>query len=113
MLELRDGNRKIDNQFNYSHGPAQTKQQVGLCIVAAFWCMDESSVNTNSQDSPRLELGGSHHLPPYNILYAWPWDQHPNVIFVLRLPSGNPEIPKMGLLGLWGLITLCEDLLLR
>jgi hypothetical protein len=23
---------------------------------------------------------GSHHLPPYSILSAWPWDQHPNVI---------------------------------
>jgi hypothetical protein len=23
---LRDGTRKIDTQFNYTHGPAQTKQ---------------------------------------------------------------------------------------
>jgi hypothetical protein len=29
MLELRDGTKKIDKQFNYSHGPTQTKQQVG------------------------------------------------------------------------------------
>ncbi len=28
MLELRDGTRKIDKQFTYSHGIAQTKQQV-------------------------------------------------------------------------------------
>jgi hypothetical protein len=39
-----------------------------------FWCMDESWANTDSQDSPRPGLGGSHHLPPYNILCAWPWD---------------------------------------
>jgi hypothetical protein len=30
MLELRNGTRKIDKQFNHSHKPAQTKQQVGL-----------------------------------------------------------------------------------
>jgi hypothetical protein len=29
MLELQDGIKKIDKQFNYSHGIAQTKQQVG------------------------------------------------------------------------------------
>jgi hypothetical protein len=29
MLELRDGTKNIDKQFNYSHKPAQTKQQVG------------------------------------------------------------------------------------
>jgi len=40
-----------------------------------FWCIDESRANTNSQDSqnsPWPELGGSHHLPPYSILCAWP-----------------------------------------
>jgi hypothetical protein len=34
--------------------------------------MDEPRVNTDSQNSPQRRLGGSHHLPPYNILYAWP-----------------------------------------
>jgi hypothetical protein len=29
VFELQDGIRKIDNQFNYSHRLAQTKQQVG------------------------------------------------------------------------------------
>jgi hypothetical protein len=29
MLELRDGTKKINKQFNYSHRPVQTKQQVG------------------------------------------------------------------------------------
>jgi hypothetical protein len=38
-----------------------------------LWCTDEPQANTNSQDSPWLELGGSHHLPPYSILCAWPW----------------------------------------
>ncbi len=30
MSELWDGTRKINKQFNYSHEPTQTKQQVGL-----------------------------------------------------------------------------------
>jgi hypothetical protein len=37
-----------------------------------LWCMDESRANMDLQDSPRPRLGGSHHLPPYNILCAWP-----------------------------------------
>ncbi len=45
-----------------------------------FMCMDEPWADTDSQDSPRFELGGSHHLPPYSIICAWPWGQHPNVI---------------------------------
>jgi len=57
MLELQDGIREIDKQFIYSHGPAQTKQQVGYCVIIAFWCMDEPWVNTDSQDSPQPRLG--------------------------------------------------------
>jgi hypothetical protein len=48
--------RTNDKRVNYSHGHAQTKQQVGLYIAEAllvhFWCMDEPHVNTDSQDSP-------------------------------------------------------------
>ncbi len=45
-----------------------------------LWCIDKSQANMDSQDSPWLRLGGSHHLPPYNILCVWPHGQHPNVI---------------------------------
>ncbi len=44
------------------------------------WCINEPQANTDSQDSPRLEFGQSHHLPPYSTLCAQPWGQHPNVI---------------------------------
>ncbi len=63
-----------------------------------LWCTDEPRANTNSQNSPQPGLGGSHHLPPYSILYAWPRDQHPNVILSQDSPNGNLEIPKIGLL---------------
>jgi len=45
-----------------------------------FWCTDKPQANTDLQNSPRPRLGGSHHLPPYSILCAWPWGQHSNVI---------------------------------
>jgi hypothetical protein len=70
-----------------------------------FWCINEPWANTNSQDSSRPGLEGSHHLPLYSILCAWPRDQHPNVIL--------SKFPKLGLPWLWGPITLCADLQLR
>jgi len=75
-----------------------------------FWCMDEPRANTDSQESPRLGLGGSHHLPHYSILCAWPQDQHSNVILSRDSQVGVSKFPKLGLPQLWGPITLCEDL---
>ncbi len=106
----RMGTRKINKQFYYSHGLAQTKQQVGLCVVGTLWCTDKPRANTNSQDSPRPGLGGSHHLPPYNILCAWPWHQHPNVILSKDSQMGVLKFPKLGFPRLWGAITLREKL---
>jgi len=60
--------------------------------------MNEPQANTNSQDLPRLGLGGSHHLPPYSILYVWPQGMHPNVILSQDSQLGSPKIPKIGTL---------------
>jgi hypothetical protein len=49
--------------------------------------------NTNTQDSPRPGLGGSHHLPPYSILYSSPSRLHPNGLFFQDSQVGVP--------GLW------------
>jgi hypothetical protein len=78
-----------------------------------FWCMDEPWATKNSQDSPRPELGGSHHLPPYSIFYAWPQGQRPNVILSQDSQVGIPKFPKLGLSQLWQPITLCADLRLK
>jgi hypothetical protein len=77
------------------------------------WNTDEPWTNTNSQNSPQLGLRGSHHLPPYSVLYVWPWDQHPNVILSQDSQTGVLKFPKLGLLRLWGPITLCANLQLR
>jgi hypothetical protein len=52
--------------------------------------------NTDTVDSPRPGLGGSHHLPPYNILYGWPWSLHPNDFSLPEFPGGSPEIASFG-----------------
>jgi hypothetical protein len=78
-----------------------------------FWCTNEPRVNTYSQDSPWPRLGGSHHLAPYSILCAWPWDQHPNVILSRDSQMGVLKFSKLGFWWLWGPIILCVDLQLR
>jgi hypothetical protein len=50
----------------------------------------------DSQDLPRLEFGGIHHLPPYSILYAWPHGQHPNDILFEHSQVESLEIPYKG-----------------
>jgi hypothetical protein len=61
------------------------------------------------QDTPRPELGGSHHLPPYSILCNALLRLHPNGSFSRDFPkfeSRNcPETVPVGVPGLWELIT--------
>ncbi len=66
--------------------------------------------NTDTQDSPRPGLGGSHHLPPYSILCDSPRSPHPNGYFSRDSRLGVPKSRQMGLPGLWSPITLREDL---
>ncbi len=75
--------------------------------------MDEARANTDSQNSPRPGLEGSHHLPPYGILYAWPHGQHSNVILSRDSQVGVPKFPTLGLSQLWIPITLCVNLRLK
>jgi len=58
-----------------------------------FWCTDEPRANTDSQDSPRLELGGSHHLAPY-IYLVFGHETNTEMSFCPRTPE-IPKIPKI------------------
>ncbi len=69
--------------------------------------------NTDTQNSPRPGLGGSHHLPPYSILSDSPRNPHPNGYFSRDSRVGVPKSRQMGLPGLWSPITLRADLRLR
>jgi hypothetical protein len=55
------------------------------------------------------DLGETTTFPPYSILCAWSWGQHPNVILSRDSHLGVPKFPKLGLPKLCGAITLCED----
>jgi hypothetical protein len=72
--------------------------------------MDKPQATTNSQYSSRPGLGGSHHLPPYSILYAWPWGQHPNLILSWDSQVGVSKFPKLGLPQIWIPITSSANL---
>jgi len=70
--------------------------------------------NTDTQDSPRPGLGGSHHLPLYCILCTSPRGPHPNGFSLPGLPRdsrvGVPKSRQPRLPGLWSPITSREDL---
>ncbi len=62
--------------------------------------------NTDTQDSPRPRLGGSHHLPPYSILYSSPRRLHPNDSFSRDSQVGVPKLSRVEVLRLWTPISL-------
>jgi len=66
--------------------------------------------NMDSFDSPQSRLGGSHHLPPYSILYVTPPHPHPNGFYSWDSQGGVPKLSQFGLPGLWELITPGSDL---
>ncbi len=65
--------------------------------------------NPDTQDSPRLGLGGSHHLPPYSILCASPRGPHPNCFLSWDSQVGVPKLHQPKLPQLWGRITSSVD----
>ncbi len=72
--------------------------------------LEQTTGNTDSLDSPRPELEGSHHLPPYSILcIAHPHPQ-PNGFYSRDSQGGVPKLSRFGLPRLWELITLGSDL---
>jgi hypothetical protein len=72
--------------------------------------LGQATGNTNSLDSPRPRLGGSHHLPPYSILCITPPHLHLNGSLSRDSQSGVPKLSRFGLSGLWAFITPSSDL---
>jgi hypothetical protein len=64
----------------------------------------------DSLDSPRPGLEGSHHLPPYSILYVCLRRLHPNGFLSRDSQSGVPKLSRFRLPGLWTSITSRLDL---
>jgi hypothetical protein len=96
------------------HGPAsKTNHKLVRTHSAPFWCWDKPWATLDSLDSPRPELRGSHHLPPYSILCVTPWEPHPNDVFSQDSQGGVPKLSRVGLSGLWELISLGSNLQLE
>ncbi len=53
---------------------------------------------------------GSHHLPPYSILYITPLRPHPSGSLSRDSQSGLPKLSQFELPGLWAIITSRPDL---
>jgi hypothetical protein len=70
-----------------------------------LFVLGQATGNTDSLDSPRPGLGGSHHLPPYSILCVAPLHPHPNGFYSWDSQGGVPKLSRFGLPGLWELIT--------
>ncbi len=73
-------------------------------------CWDKPQANSDSHDTPRPELGGSHHLPPYNIICNSAQRLHPNGSFSRDSQGGVPKLSRFGLPGLWASITSRPEL---
>jgi len=96
------------------HDPAfKTNPKLVKTHSALIWCWDKPRATLDSPDSPRPELKGSHHLPPYSILYSSPWEPHPNGTFSWDSQGRVPKLSRVGLLGLWALISLGSNLRLE
>jgi len=72
--------------------------------------LGQATSNPDSLDSPWPGFGGSHHLPPYSILYVATSHPHPNGFYSWNSQGGVPKLSRFGLPGLWELITLSSDL---
>jgi len=79
-------------------------------ILEHPWCYDNPHAILDSQDSPRPGLGGSHHLPPYNILCVTPRHLHLNGFLSRDSQGGVSKLSRFGLLGFCEFITICSDL---
>jgi hypothetical protein len=96
------------------HGPAsKTNHKLVRTHFALIWCCDKPWATLDSLDSPRPGLRGSHHLPPYNIVYITPREPHPNDTFSRDSRGGVPKLSRVGLPGLWELISPGSDLRLE
>jgi hypothetical protein len=87
------------------HGPtSKTNHKLVKTHSASFWCWDKPRATLDSLDSPRPELGGSHHLPPYRILCIAPPRPRPSGSLSRDSQSGVPKLSRCGLPGLWAII---------
>ncbi len=110
VLRLWDRTRKRDKLI---HSLA-TYNKTNHKLVSSPWrtllVLGQATGNTDSLDSPRLELGGGHQFPPYNILCVIPPHPRPNGFLSWDSQSGVPKLSQFGLPRLCDVITSRSDL---
>ncbi len=84
---------------------SKTNHKLVITHFAPFWVLGQATGDLDSFDSPRPGLGGSHHLPPYNVLCSSARRLHPNGSFSRDSQSGVPKLSWFGLPRLWVFIT--------
>jgi hypothetical protein len=114
MLELRDGTRERDKLL-------VTLSQI--CIKPTTSWLVRILEHLGPKTSHRWlwthktyhgpRLGGSHHLPPYSILYTSPRHLHPNGFLSRDSQGGVSKLSWFGLPPLCGVVILCSDLRLE
>ncbi len=100
----RDQTRKKDN-YVVTRSCIQNQHKLVRTHYAPFQCWDKPRATLDSLESPRPELKGSHHLPPYSILYITPREPLPNGTFSPNSQGKVLKLSRVGLLGLRELIS--------
>ncbi len=85
--------RKSDKLYLLTPTCIKPTNKLVSSLFGAPLVLGQPRATLDSQDSPRPELGGSHHLPPYSILHG----TYIQMVFLSRDSQG-------------GVITLCSDL---
>jgi hypothetical protein len=93
------GPGRMTSTYSFTRTCTKLNNKLVNALLGHFWCYD----------SPRPRLGGSHHLPPYGILCAFPQGPHPNGILSQDSQMGVLKLPKLGLLQLCEAIILCAN----
>ncbi len=89
--------RMSDKRFNYSHGLAQTKQQVGQCKVETLLVHKRT---TSKHELTRLNTAQTWEKPspsPLQYTLCMATGPMPKCHFVPELPSGSLKIFKFGI----------------
>jgi hypothetical protein len=109
-MKLWDRTRKRDKLIHLLATCNKINPKLVSSPLETLLVLGQTRGNTNSLDSPRLRLGGGHHLPPYSILYVTPPHPRPNGFLSRDSQSGVSKLSRFGLSGLCDVITLCSDL---
>jgi hypothetical protein len=108
------GNRKSDKQFNYSHRPAQTKKQVGLCVVLVFLVHGQAMGKHGFTRLTTAQIWGKPPPSPFIGFFMFGHGANTQMSFSSETPKlGVSKFLKLGLSQLWRPITSSSNLQLK